>query len=405
MKILFLSTRSPLKAVDGGSVRTSNLFKIIAAKHETTVVAFIKHLSEYDSKDQLSLICNESTLLEIEENHSKFILAVALLKNIFSSKPFIEAKYDKVRMRNRIRSILALHQIDLIHIDGLPLACYFDMFKEYRVVLNSQNVETLILARRVACERNPVSKLFYQIQQKRLEKFEKRAFMLADEVLVCSNNDKALVEQMAPGCSTTVVPNGVDINYFTPVDVTPSLGKLVFVGGMDWFPNLDAVTWFDREILPILREQSSSVMVHVVGRNEKKISLLHPDNFVFHGFVDDIREHVADAVLFLCPLRVGGGTRLKLLDAMAMGKAIVSTTIGAEGLNVEHQEQMLLADTPEAFSEAILTLLSDQDLRNRLAASAREFVVKNYSWGSIGNILLDAYECVARRPVSQKAAR
>lgn len=393
MKVLFISTRSPLPTIDGGSLRTYNVLRSIALHHEVFYASIVKHREEHKYKNDLEKICKCVDLVDINENMYASAMYASLLSNMFSRLPFVAIKYDSKRMRNIIDEVLTKYDIDIVHLESLPMGCYLDILNRHHVILSTHNVESSLLSRRVQVEKNPLAKLFWKSQQQRLQRFEIRCIMKANTVLTCSDADKALFEAMAPGCNCKIIPNGVDIDFFTPVrNAHLNCDKIVFVGGMNWFPNRDAIEWFDNSILEFILKSRSHMQTHVVGKCDSSLTLRHGNNFLIHGYVDDIRPFVADAAVFICPIRVGGGTRLKLLDAMAMGKAIVSTTIGAEGLDVTNGEQMLLADTAQAFANAVLTLLNNAELRATLGSNARAFVEQKYSWERIGHTLLNVYD-------------
>jgi glycosyltransferase involved in cell wall biosynthesis len=205
-----------------------------------------------------------------------------------------------------------------------------------------------------------------------------------------SDQDRRVLEGMASGGNYMVVPNGVDVEFFQPEGGRDQ--GLVFVGGNTWFPNRDALGYFCSEILPLLRE-GGSVPVRWVGRaSEQEIEdyrNLH--GIELTGYVDDIRPYVRDAACYVVPLRVGGGTRLKILDAWAMGKAVVSTSIGCEGLDARDGENILIRDRPREFADAARMILNDTELRQRLASNARATVERLYSWDGIGGPMIERY--------------
>lgn len=402
MKVLFLSTKSPLPTNDGHSLRTYNLLKQAARKHDITLVTFVKYQDEYNYRKELEQICSRVCFLDIPENKSRVRLYLSLFLTVFSSKPFLAGKYFSRPMNRLICTLIEEISFDVVHLDTLPLCVYLKSLKGIQTVLNEHNVESSLLSRHLEVIKNPLTKLFYTQQQKRLEQFEKLTARAVDHIITCSENDKRDLEIMASSKPITVVPNGVDIKYFSPAEKSQNdLTDLVFVGGMNWFPNYDAMLWFTKDVMPILLKKHPGLHLHIIGKKNGKTLSVKSDHVTYHGFVDDIQPLVHESAVFISPLRVGGGTRLKLLDAMAMGKAIVSTTIGAEGLNVKDGEQMLLADTPESFAEAISSLLDSPTRREQLEKAARIYVERHFSWDIIGRSLLQVYEQVAAGQPSQ----
>jgi glycosyltransferase involved in cell wall biosynthesis len=199
----------------------------------------------------------------------------------------------------------------------------------------------------------------------------------------------------------TVVPTGVDVEYFRPLDDEIE-NTLVFTGSMDWLPNEDGICYFAQEILPKIRREIPNVKLNIVGRkpSARLQALARGDVNHIHltGWVDDIRPHLGQGAVCVVPLRIGSGTRLKIFEAMAMAKAVVSTTIGAEGLPVQHGSEILLADTPDAFAESVVILLRDNARRKTLGRAARELVESKYSWASVARQFALALEKALPRP-------
>ncbi|MEQ1793471.1 MAG: glycosyltransferase, partial [Nitrospira sp.] len=211
-------------------------------------------------------------------------------------------------------------------------------------------------------------------------------------VFVSQPDEKTLLERV-PGLRTAIVPNGVDVEYFTPTHGKDA-PALIYTGGMNMFANRDAVMFFLDEIWPLIRKQVPDVRFFAVGQDPPKELLdmaVRDPQITVTGYVTDVRPLVSEASVYVVPLRVGGGTRLKVLDAMAMGKAMVSTSIGCEGLAVHPDEHLLVADTPEQFANKTVLLLGDKNCRLALGRAARELVERRYSWRTIGGQLLDAY--------------
>jgi glycosyltransferase involved in cell wall biosynthesis len=238
------------------------------------------------------------------------------------------------------------------------------------------------------------------IQWHRLRRYERRACETADRVVVVSDRDAEAVRQLVPGLVPAVVPNGVDVEYCTgpfsllPDDSGPGDRDLVFVGKMDFRPNVDAVLWFVRSVLPVIRQQIPEVRFWIVGKDpHPRLAPLTSDpSVVLTGWVRDVRPYIAGAAVYVIPLRIGGGTRLKVLEAMAVGKAIVSTGLGCEGFDLEHDRHLVVADTPEQFAAATLALLEDPERRKRLGKTARHFAAANYDWRAIVPELERVYE-------------
>ncbi len=396
MNILFITTKCPLPTNDGHSLRSFNLLKQVAAVHSVHLLSFVKYQQEYDSIPELETICSSVTLLDIPENTSKTTLYKTLILSVFTGKAFVTCKYDTRQMRETIRT--KIKEIDLIHFDMLPLAVYLNETNGLPTVLNEHNVESLLLQRRLENEQGIFKKWFFSRQQKLLEQFERNACQNVHSIITCSENDLTTLKGFAPQIQIDVVPNGVDTSYFAPLFSEPEEPhSMIFIGGLNWFPNYDALEWFDTCIFPEILNHFPDAHLHVIGTMGDTLPWKHPQATSCYGFVDDIRPHMAKASLFIVPLRIGGGTRLKILNAMAMGKPVISTTIGAEGLGVVSGENILLADDEKSFCEMTKNLFNQSTIRKTLSVNARNFINEHYQWKHIGKKLLNVYNSISMK--------
>ena len=221
-----------------------------------------------------------------------------------------------------------------------------------------------------------------------MERAERSYARLADNVMTVSDTDRTFFERFIDARNISVIPTGVDVDYFRPGPCDQGSDSLVFTGSMDWMPNEDAVLFFADRILPQIRSQVPGVRLHVVGRRpSKRLRDLAAKESAIEvtGTVEDIRPYVRNASVYVVPLRVGGGTRLKIFEAMAMGKAVVATSIGAEGLPVQHGENILLADDPNEFANQVVNLLRSPSVRAVLGNAARLLVEQKHNWDSVGS--------------------
>ena len=220
-------------------------------------------------------------------------------------------------------------------------------------------------------------------------KFEENAFKWGDGCTVVSCKDLIFIEDLGLSYKAAVIENGVDTKYFHPIENKINKSTLVFTGSMDWRPNQDAVLFFVNDIFPLLKEEIPELKVFIVGRNPPQniINLGSQEGITITGTVDDVRPYISKSTLYIVPLRIGGGSRLKILEAMAMKKPIVSTSIGAEGLEVTHCKDILLADTPTDFCSHCIQVLHNHHLSESIAQNGFELVHKKYKWASIGKKL------------------
>lgn len=392
MKVLFITTKSPLPMNDGHSLRTFNLLKSVVNQHEVTLLSFVKFPIEYEYRNELEKLCLSVKHFSVPDNCSKSRAAISACLNIPGSQPYIATKYNQSAMREEISRLLRDDTFDLVHLDMLPLGVFLDEV-DIPVVLNEHNVESTLLKRRCESTSNPVAKWYFYEQQRRLEKFETRVVQRVTHVIACSGEDGAILSGMAPDQQISVVPNGVDTDFYQAHSTdNEEIGNLAFVGGMNWFPNRDAVSWFDQSVMSLLLQSNPGIQLNVVGKLVGDMKSKHDKQITMHGFVDDTRPYLEKAAVVVVPIRVGGGTRLKVLEAMSMGKAMVSTSVGVEGIKVVDRKHVLIADTPEEFAASIAELLSNEKLRRELGAAARNLVCDMYHWDKIGCKLLEVYE-------------
>jgi glycosyltransferase involved in cell wall biosynthesis len=265
------------------------------------------------------------------------------------------------------------------------------------LVLDMHNVEHLLLRERAARESQWARRLFLCSQIAKLRRFERNACRRADHVLACSADDARELGTLAPQTPMSVVPNGVDVESCRPAHVRPNPAQLIFVGQMSWFPNRDGVQWFLHDVLPRIIAARDDVQFVLVGRSAGlEVPQALRTRVRLAGFVEDLQPELHAAAIYVVPLRCGSGTRLKVLEAMAFGKAIVTTTIGSQGIDLEHGKEALFADDAESFAAAVLDLLADPARAAQLGVAARAKAQAHYDWRAIGRELLAAYDELLR---------
>jgi glycosyltransferase involved in cell wall biosynthesis len=269
------------------------------------------------------------------------------------------------------------------------------------LLLNKDDVAHVILRRYLDLERDPVRRLYGEVEYRRVRRWEALACRRMNAVLVCSAEDRRILSALCPGVPMPIVPNAIDTGHYQP-RTGEELRTVVFQGGMDWHPNSDAVEYFIRRVLPDLRRRVPDVVFRVVGRSasaqfKARMEALGP--VCFTGTVPDMRDEIARATVCVVPLRIGSGTRLKILEAAAMARAIVSTPLGAEGLQFRDGDEIVLREHPEEFAAAVAELLADPARRERLGRTALRRVRKDYSFPALHNALQGALAAAAGRMV------
>lgn len=408
MKILYISQLLPFPLHSGAMLRNNGLIKQLAKNHQVHLVTFNQQAlieSEEDlarSIRETQKFCPNTTVFKIPTDGHPILWRALLALNLFSSAPYSIWRFFSFKMWFHLKKLAATESFDIVHIDTIALLPYRRLFPNTPVVLNHQNVESLLMSRRAESEDSAFARFYVATQARKLKAYEKRMLPLCQGHTCCSELDGEELARIAPGIKIGVVPNGTDTDYFTPLvknDCSCDSGDntAVFVGGLSWYPNTDGLLYFCKEILPQVLESLENFQLFVIGAGHsdklQSYAQLFPQIKIL-GKVDDIRPLVGAAKVFIVPLRVGGGTRLKILDAMAMGKAIVSTSIGAEGLLLTNLSDILLADTPAEFASRVAEVCSNAELRQDLELNARETVKKKYSWNVIGTRLESFYQKV-----------
>ena len=398
MKILAVTTKSPWPLTEGRALRTYNLLKQAASEHEITLCSFVQSEEEQAGIEKLREFCAEVHAVPLYLRAPRLSLVVDAALEVFGTAPLHARKYAKPRMRRLLRSLLQSQRYDVLHLDMLHLAELGRIENAPPIVLVEHNVESQILQRRYENEASWLRRRYIRYQQRKLKRYEVLQCNRAAQVVSVSDEDQKLLRNLGVTTTITTVPNAVDTEFFVPSSEQCEPSSLVYVGSLAWFPNEDAVDYFVTEILPLLEARNANVKLRVIGHipDGAKVSRWRSSQAVeLLGFVDDIRPHVARAAVYVVPLRIGGGTRLKILDAMAMGKAVVSTAVGCEGLGLSHDEQALVASSPEDFADAVCALLADRERATRLGQSGRDYVCRNFRWEEIAKGMEAVYRSAA----------
>jgi glycosyltransferase involved in cell wall biosynthesis len=403
MKVLWLSHMLPYPPVSGALSRAHHLLAGAAARHEVTLVSFTQRqllktrAAVEESRRALEEICARVLVHEIPAERSRAAFLACVARAGISASPYLARRFAAEPYRRDVARLAALEAFDLVHVDTIGLAPYLADAPGIPVALDHHNIESHLIARRAAVERHPLRRAYLAREAAKIARLERRYAPRAVN-LVCSAIDAARLAEVAPDAQAVVCPNATDPDYFRPGGVPPEPGRLVFVGGLTWSPNASGVRWFVREVWPQLAAARPDVSLTVIGADPpedlRRAAALDP-RLVLAGQVPDIRPHLDRAAVFICPILDGGGTRLKVLDALAMARPVVSTTIGCEGIDLEPEREVLLGDTPETFGRQVLRALGDPALCARLGAAGRALVLARYSWPQVVTRMLEAYAAEA----------
>ncbi len=386
MKILWVKMGGLWPSTTGGRVRSLQIISELAQRHQVTVVTTHGPGDDPDGLERELSRCHQVISIPyVPPKRGSAAFPGAVARSWLSSYPVDLWKWRVPEVRKQVRSLIDSGTVDLCVTDFLFAAANVPMGGRVPVVLFEHNVEYLIWQRLCALETTPWKRALFELEWRKLRAREADACMRADLTLAVSEDDRRRLEAIAPGIRAASIPTGVDTNYFTPNRDTERPDRLVFSGSMDWHPNEDAVLHFADAILPRIRAEIPGATLTVVGRNPtarlREIALRA--EIIVTGTVDDVRPSIAEASVYVVPLRAGGGTRLKIFEALAMAKPVVSTTVGAEGLALEPGRHFVAADGPRDFADAVVGLLRDPQRRNALGQAGRNLVEAYYSWPTV----------------------
>jgi glycosyltransferase involved in cell wall biosynthesis len=405
-RLLLLGQTLPFPPDSGVNIRMYHTLRLLSRSFDVTALFFYRRSERRNAGEVAAALEGLRAFAEVEafpipQEHSFPRLLWDHLRSSVTQRAYTWYALESAPLLARVRELLSSERFDLVQIDSLDLACYLPILQDIPIVCVHHNVESALLRRRAGAEPNIYRRHYLAMQAGLLERLEREWCGKVALNVTVSEVDLAILEGFAPAAQFACVPNGVDVEAFHP-----EAGRddgMVSVGGINWFPNQDALAWFAADILPRIRAAVPSAPVVWVGRSsrEERAHWHATYGVELTGYVTDVRPFVRNAACFVVPLRVGGGTRLKILDAWAMGKAIVSTSVGCEGLSAVDGVNILIRDTAESFADAATQVLSDAGLRARLGRAGRETAERRYSWEVIGVGLLGRYLELATHAASR----
>lgn len=381
MKILFLQKRPLFPTNDGGKVRTLNIVRHLARWHDVTYLCNIQPGEEESLEEMQKLGLRVITVPWKETPRWSFGFYRDLALNVFSRYPFNVGKDYDGRLRAKAIGLLAEEPFDLVICDFVQMARNAIGLPGPPKVLFQHNVEAEIFQRHAKTDAGWLRRKYMALQWRKMRRFEAQAGREFDAVVAVSERDKQIFEQQYGWRHVQTIDTAVDTEFYQPNGKAEHPDRLVFVGSMDWLPNYDGVQYFVRNIWPRIRAAKPKATFQIVGRNPNETirRLAELDGIEVTGNVPDVRPYLARASVVVVPLLVGGGTRLKIFEAMAMEKTIVSTTLGAEGLTITPGKHLELADDPHEFAKKVVGLLTNHQCRFQMARAAREHVCRYFS--------------------------
>lgn len=405
-RLLFLSQSLPFPPHSGVANRTFNILKQLRVSYNVDLVSFwrVNH-----QPDRGALEAARSALqgvasfvaepTSIAGEHSTLRKIWDHMRSVIGGRAYTYYQYHSAAFAARLRAVLRTRTPDLVHVDSLDLHRWLPELPHVPIACTHHDIDSDLLRQR-AQRLQPALKWYLRLQAARVERLARELCPRLDLNVMMSEADARRLQTIAPDAATVVVPNGTNTEYFQPSNAEPVAGRVAFVGPTYSHPNRDAVEFLLAEIWPRVRAADRSASLRLIGRGapadrgrydaEPGVAAL--------GHVIDIRPPISEARCCVVPIRIGGGTRLKILDAWAMGKAVVSTSVGCEGLDAVDGENILVRDSPDAFAAAVLQVLSDASLRSRLERVGRRTATERYSWDVVGQRIRLAYDQLLSRP-------
>ncbi len=414
MRILWVKADKLLPVQNGGNIRTYHVLRYLSARHELTFYSYYGGTPDPDYERELQrqlpgavAVCTGKRVL------AGAARALDYLAHLGAQPPYAVSRFADAKVQKQLQDWFREQRFDVAVCDFLDAAVNFPGRLNIPSVLFQHNVESEIWRRHAATADNPVKKMVYRMEFRKMLRYERAAVRKFQHVISVSANDRSIMMQWVDADRVTVVPTGVDLAQYRPDPtesapansdpnpLAPTAPLITFVGAMDWEPNIDAVEYFCAEVWPAIKAEVPWARFRIVGRNpgrrvQRWASHSNDGSIEVTGRVPSVVEHLRQSAVVIVPLRIGGGTRLKIYEAMATAKAVVSTTVGAEGLDVHHGRDVMLADDARSFAQAVIMLLRDPELRRRYEKAAAETAAR-YDWPAIGERFSEVLQSVAEK--------
>jgi polysaccharide biosynthesis protein PslH len=400
MRILWVKADKLLPVQNGGNIRTYHVLRYLSARHELTFYSYYGGTPDLDYERELQRqLPGAVAVCTGKRELAGVARGVDYLTHLSAKSPYAVSRFAHAPVQKQLQSWFREQCFDVAVCDFLDAAVNFPGSLNIPSVLFQHNVESEIWRRHAATADNPVKKMMYGMEFRKMLRYERAAVCKFQHVIAVSENDRALMTKWVDPDRVTVVPTGVDLAQYRPAasESNASAPLITFVGAMDWEPNVDGVEYFCGEVWPLIKAELPQARFRIVGRNpDRRVQKWASDSIEVTGRVPSVVEHLQESAAVIVPLRIGGGTRLKIYEAMATAKAVVSTTVGAEGLDVHHGRDIMLADDPRSFAQAVIMLLRDPELRRRYEKAAAQ-TAAYYDWPAIGERFGEVLQSVAEK--------
>ena len=401
MRILLLTPRLPYPPYRGDKLKIFNLLKRLSREHSIHLVSFIEKKSELDYLPHLTPYCAAIDVVPLRRWQSYWKCLIGL----FSRLPLQVHYFKSRRMRRLLAEICQQRHFDVIHTHLIRMAPYTAALRHTAKVLDLTDAVSLYLQRYLAREKNPVMKFLLKLELRRVSRYES-VIEQFNACFVCSEPDREQLRQAAPEADIRLIPNGVDLAYFSgnePVAYEPN--RIVFTGNLTYHPNIDGIFYFVNEILPLIKKEIPAAKFYIVGQSPSaKIRALSGADVIVTGFVEDIKQYYLNSAVAVSPIRFGAGTLNKILEPLALGVPVVATSMGIEGLDLTIGKDILVADRPHAFARHVVRVMKEPAYRDSLGKEGMAIVRRRYNWDAIVKSLENIYrEMMEKRSLLQDA--
>ena len=398
MRILMIATTLPYPMTSGERIRNYNLLRLASKRHEVSLAALVESKEDLEGVPHLQQFCARVETAGFDKR-SRFVRAPGMLCYALEGKPPELKLLRSEELISKIKHLVSTMDFDIVEIDS-RLGLYLEELPNdlrCKSILMFHNFTFQQGLRIFRYERRWGKKIRKLLDSIAMFQWEPRYAMRFDRCTTVSEIDRDLYLKTNPRLQIDVIPNGVDVQKYTPLPADNASPTLLFIGNMGYSPCVDAMLYFCREIFPLIRQAVSGVELWIVGKEPlPEVLRLNGDGVHVTGQVEDVIPYYKQSAVCVVPLRSGGGTRLKILEAMALGRPVVSTTIGCEGLDVVDGQHLLIADKPANFAEKTVRLLNDRELYQHIATEGRTLVVTKYDWNIIGDSMMKMYDELAK---------
>jgi sugar transferase (PEP-CTERM/EpsH1 system associated) len=398
VRILTLISKFPWPLTDGAVIRDFNLLREAAKRHEVSLLCFLFKPSDREQYGALEPFCRK--IVGIDLVRPKWRSVANAAKSLVTPDPFIIREYWRPEMARALEQFVDEERIDVVHSHFLHMSQYVGSKRSAAFVHDAHNLEHVLWQRMERTTGNPLKKTFIRSQYSKLVRLQQDVARASEKCVVLSDEDRAEYRRICPEADVMTVPNGADVEYWTPRDNANGTepASILYFGNLSWPPQADAAVFFHDKILPLVRQSVPDVKFYIAGQNPPDtVKALASQRVIVTGFVPDMREYVARAAVVVMPLRAGAGTKHRVFQALCMKKPVVCTAVAAEGIALTHGETAMLADDPETFAKATVSLLQDAALRQRLGERGRQLVLDRYDWRAIYERLEEAFQGAVRK--------